>query len=96
MLINFSDVDHVVANPNYSQCEAQLKNFDDNESVVIKCRSPTMRHVSQIHRVALDRLFVRINLDPKIQIKNHDNKNRILTKKNFTRDERNHFLSPFV
>ena len=30
---------------------------------------PTMSHVSRTHRVALDRLFDGINLDPKIQIK---------------------------
>ena len=41
---------------------------EDNEAVIkmiIKGRSPTMRHVSRIHRVALDWLFDRINLDPK-------------------------------
>ena len=46
--------------------------FEDNEAVikmVVKGRSPTMRHVSRTHRVALDWLFDRINLDPKIQIK---------------------------
>ena len=53
-----------------------------------------MRHVSRTHSVALDWLFDRINLDPKIQIKNIDTKNQlvdILTKGNFTRDEWNHF-----
>ena len=42
-----------------------------NEAVIkmiIKGRSPTMRHVSRTHRVALDLLCDRINLDPKIQI----------------------------
>ena len=42
-----------------------------------------MRHVSRTHRVALDWLFDRINLDPKIQIKYIDTKNQladILTK----------------
>ena len=34
--------------------------------VIIKGRSSTMRHVSRTHRVALDWLFDRINLDPKI------------------------------
>ena len=46
--------------------------FEDNEVVIkmiIKGRSPTMRHVSRTHRVALDWLFDRITLDPKIQIK---------------------------
>ena len=54
-----------------------------------------MRHVSRTHRVALDWLFDRINLDPKIQIKYIDTKNQladILTKGNFTRDEWNHLL----
>ena len=51
--------------------------------MIIKGRSPTMRHVSRSHRVALDWLFDRINLDPKIQIKYIDTKNQladILTK----------------
>ena len=34
--------------------------------VIIDGRSPTMRHVSRTHRVALDWLFDRINLDPEI------------------------------
>ena len=57
-----------------------------------------MRHVSRTHRVALDWLFDRINLDPKIQIKYIDTKNQfadILTKGNFTRDEWNHLLYLF-
>ena len=50
------------------------------------------------HRVALDWLFDRINLDPKIQIKYIDTKNQladILTKGNFTRDEWNRLLCLF-
>ena len=57
-----------------------------------------MRHISRTHRVALDWLFDRINLDPKIQIKYIDSKNQladILTKGNFTRDEWNHLLCLF-
>ena len=75
--------------------------FEDSEAVIkmiIKGRSPAMRHVSRTHRVALDWLFDRINLDPKIQIKYIDTKNQlagILTKGNFTRDEWNHLLSLF-
>ena len=42
--------------------------------MIIKGKSPTMRHVSRIHRVALDWLFDRINLDTKIQIKYIDTK----------------------
>ena len=75
--------------------------FEDNEAVIkmiMKGRSPTMRHVSRTHRVALDWLFDRINLDHKIQIKYIDTKNQladILTKGNFTRDEWNHPLTLF-
>ena len=57
-----------------------------------------MRHVSRTHRVALDWLFDRINLDPKIHIKYIDTKNQfadILTKGSFTRDEWNHLLCLF-
>ena len=72
--------------------------FEDTEAVIkmiIKGRSPTKRHVSRTHRVALDWLFDRINLDPKIQIKYIDTKNQLadmLTEGNFTRDEWNHLL----
>ena len=81
--------------------EALLYVFEDNEAVIkmiVKGRSPTMRHVSRTHRVALDWLFDRINLDPKIQIKYIDTMNQladILTKGNFTRDEWNHLLTLF-
>ena len=57
-----------------------------------------MRHFSRTHRVALDWLFDRINLDPKIQIEYIDTKNQLadmLTKGNFTRDEWNHLLCLF-
>ena len=57
-----------------------------------------MRHVSRTHRVALDGLFDRINLDPKIQIRYIDTKNQIadkLTKGNFTRDEWHNLLHLF-
>ena len=57
-----------------------------------------MRHVSRTHRVALDWLSDRINLDPRIQIKYIDTKNQLAdmpTKGNFTRDEWNHLLCLF-
>ena len=57
-----------------------------------------MRHVSRTHRVALDWLFDRINLDTKIQVTYIDTKNQfadILAKQNFTRDEWNHLLNLF-
>ena len=54
--------------------------FEDNEAVIkmiIKGRSPSMRHVSRTHRVAPDWLFDRINLDSKIPIKYIDTKNQL-------------------
>ena len=44
----------------------------DNDAVnkmIMEGRSPTMRHVSHAHRVALDWLFDRINLDSMVQVK---------------------------
>ena len=95
------DIDSVPSNIQSARQEALLYVFEDNEAVIkmiIKGRSPTMRHVSRTHRVALDWLFDGINLDPKIQIKYIDTKNQladILTKGNFTRDEWNHLLTLF-
>ena len=66
------DIDSVPSNVQSARQEALLYVFEDNEAVIkmiIKGRSPTMRHVSRTHRVALDWLFDRINLDSKIQIK---------------------------
>ena len=80
------NIDSVPSNVQSSRQEALLYVFEDNEAVIkmiIKGRSPTMRHVSKTHRVALDWLFDRINLDTKIQIKYIDTKNQladILTK----------------
>ena len=98
------DLDHVdlvSSHVNSSHQEAVLYVFEHNEAVIkmiIKGRSLTMRHVSRTHRVSLDWLFDRINLDPKIQIKYIDTKNQladILTKGNFTRDKWNHLLCLF-
>ena len=89
----------IPSNVQFSHPEALLYVFEDNEAMIkmiIEGRSPTMRHVSRTHRVALDWLFDRIKLDPKIQIKYIDTKNQladILTKGNFTRDEWNHLLN---
>ena len=95
------DIDSVPSNVQSARQEALLYVFEDNEAVIkmiIKVRSPTMRHVSRTHRVAFDWLFDRINLDSKIQIQHIDTKNQladILTKGNFTREEWNHLLSLF-
>ena len=74
------DIDSVPSSVQSARQEALLCVFEDNEAVIkmiIKGRSPTMRHVSRTHRVALDWLFDRINLDPKIQIKYIDTKNQL-------------------
>ena len=95
------DIDAVPSNVQSARQEALLYVFEDNEAVIkmiIRRRSPTMRRVSRTHRVALDWLFDRINLDPKVQIKYIDTKNQLadnLTKGNFTRDEWNHLLCLF-
>ena len=96
-----NNIDCVQPNFQSSHQEALLYVFEDNEAVIkmiIEGRSPTMRHVSRTHRVAIDWLLDRINLDPKIQIKYIDTKNQladILTKGSFTRDEWNHLLCLF-
>ena len=59
-----SNLDHVATNANSARSEIQLKIFEDNETVIkmiIKGRSPMMRHVPRTHRVALDRLFDRVH-----------------------------------
>ena len=95
------DIDAVPSNVQSARQEALLYVFEDNEAIIkmiIKGRSPTMRHVPRTHRVALDWLLDRINLDPKIQIRYIDTKNQladILTRGNFTRDEWNHLLKLF-
>ena len=76
------NIDSVPSNVQSSRQEALLYVFEDTEAVIkmiIKGRSPTMRHVSRTHRVALDWLFDPNNLDPKIQIKYIDTKTNSLT-----------------
>ena len=93
MINDLDNVDFIPSNVQSSHQEALLYVFEDNEAVIkmiIKGRSPTKRHVSRTHRVALDWLFD--------QIKYIDTKNQIadmLTKGNFTRDEWNHLLCLF-
>ena len=65
---DLDNVDFISSNVHSSRKEAWLYDQDDH-----KGRSPTMRHVSRTHRVALD----SINLDPKIQIKYTDTKNQL-------------------
>ena len=65
-------IDHISSNTIHAGTGAMFYVFEDSEAVIkmiIKGRSPTMRHVSRTHRVALDWLFDSINVDPKIQIR---------------------------
>ena len=100
--VDLSNVDQVPSNAHVFEEESQLYIFEDNEAVIkmtIKGSSPTMRHVSRTHRVALDRLLDRINLDPKVQIKYVESKNQladILTKDSLTRDEWHNLLRLFL
>ena len=99
--LDLNNVDHVSSYVRSSRFGAMLYVFEDNAALIkmiIKVRSPTMRHVSRTHRVALDWLFDMINLDPKIEIRYIDTKDQLadmLTKDNFTRDEWNNLLHLF-
>ena len=55
--VDRSNMDQVPSNAHLSEKESQLYVYEDNEAVIkknIKGRSPTIRHVSRTHRVALD------------------------------------------
>ena len=56
MINDLDNVDFIHSNVKSSHQEALLYVFEDNEAVIkmiIMGRSPTMRHVSRTHRVAL-------------------------------------------
>ena len=56
----YNDIDSVPSNVQSASREALLYVFEDNEAVIkmiLKGRSPTMRHVSRTPRVALDWFF---------------------------------------
>ena len=64
--VELFNVDHVTAPVKSSHFGALLYICEDDEAVIkmiIRGRSPTVRHVSRTHRVALDWLFDRINLE---------------------------------
>ena len=76
------DIDSVPSNVQSSRQEALLYVFEVNEAVIkmiIKGRSPPMRHVSRTHRVALDWLFDRINLDSQKSTRRHPNQREFHT-----------------
>ena len=57
MIDDLDNVDFISSNVNSSRQEALLYVFEDNEAVIkmiVKGRSPAMRHDSRTHRVALD------------------------------------------
>ena len=96
--LGWTNVDCDTSNEKLSRFDALLYIFEDLEAVIkmiLKGRSPTMRLVSQTHRVALHWSLDGINLESKIQIKYVDTKNQladILTEGSFTRDAWNHLL----
>ena len=78
--LDLTNIDHVPSSVTHSGSNTVLHVFEDNEAVIkmiIKGRSPTMRHVSRTHRVALDWLLDKINLDSKIQIRYIDTKHQL-------------------
>ena len=94
------DIGSVPSNVQSASREVLWYVFEDNEAVIKnnyeRQKSNNETCFSRTHRVALDWLFDRINLDPEIQIKYIDSKNQladILTKGNFTRDDWNHLLN---
>ena len=95
---DLDNVDFIHSNVKSSYQEALWYVFEDNEAVIkmiIEGRSPTMRHVSRTHRVALDWFSVEFIWTPKSQIKNIDTKNQLadfLTKGIFTRSAWSHLL----
>ena len=99
--LDLTNNDHVPSSVTHSGSNAVLYFLEDNEAVIkmiIKGRGPTMRHLSRTHRVALDWLFHRINLDSKVQKRYIDTKHQladILTAGNFTRDEWDNLLHVF-
>ena len=78
--LELCNVDDVSSNVKSSQFGAMLYIFEDNEVVIkmiMKGRSPMIKHVSRNHIVALDWFFERINLDPRIHIKYVDTKHQV-------------------
>ena len=88
----FGSVDFVP--PSLPICYGRAKLFilEDNDAVIkmiVKGRSPNLRHVGRTHRVDLDWLFDRINKDPACFVKWVGTKEQlgdILTKGSFTAD----------
>ena len=92
------EIDYVPLNANLSRQTALLQIFEDTAALIrmiIKGRSPTLRHVSRTHSVALDWLSDRIILDPMVRLQHFVTQGQladILAKGNSTRDEWNQLL----
>ena len=88
----FGSIDFVPPSLPISYGRAKLFILEDNDSVIkmiVKGRSPNLRHVGRTHRVDLDWLFERINKDPNCFVKWVGTKEQlgdILTKGSFTAD----------
>ena len=88
--LELSNDDYVSSNAKSSQFGPMLYIFDDNETVIkmiIKGRSPTMRHASRTPELHLTDCLTESIWNEKIQIKYVDTKHQladILTKGNFT------------
>ena len=94
----FGSVDYVPASLPICYGRASLYAFEDNDAVIkmiVKGRSPNLRHVARTHRIDLDWLFERIAKDPGMFMKWVGTKEQlgdILTKGSFTADSWNSLL----
>ena len=94
----FGSIDYVPPSLPISYGRAFLYALEDNDAVIkmiVKGRSPNLRHVGRTHRVDLDWLFERINKDPGMFVKWVGTKEQlgdILTKGSFTADAWNTLL----
>ena len=67
----FETIDYVPPSLPISNGRARLYALEDNDAVIkmiIKGRSPNLRHVARTHRVDLDWLFERISKDPGVYL----------------------------
>lgn len=91
-----SNVDNVPSNAPISTQRTKLIIFEDNEAVIkmiIKGRSPNMRHVLRVHRIDLDWLFERLQLDNNIRVRYVSTKQQIadmFTKGSFVSQQWSH------
>ena len=79
MIDDLDNVDFISSNANSSRQEALLYVFEDNRAVIkmiIKGRSPTMRHVSRTHRVALIGYLIESIWIQKIKVHRHQRPTR--------------------